>query len=111
RNAFPPSTQKQIIECCLRDFAKYPNIGNLDVHYILPKDGLWSLHERIFRKELDPDNEECRIPLKAHADASDTLSQYPASSNNMSSDSESSLHLPISDISTTASSSPRSTRK
>ncbi|CAG8554009.1 10479_t:CDS:2 [Paraglomus occultum] len=111
RNAFPPSTQKRIIECCLRDVAKYPNIGNLDVHYILPKDGLWSLHERIFKKELDPDDEECRVPLKAHADALDTLSsQYPASSNNdVSSDSESSL--PISDISTTASASPQSTRK
>ncbi|CAI2174970.1 19639_t:CDS:2 [Funneliformis geosporum] len=64
-NPFTPKAQKHIIKRCLRDFAKYPNKGNLDTHYLLPKEGLWNLHENIVNNDLNENHPQYFIPLKA----------------------------------------------
>ncbi|KAF0511022.1 Alkylated DNA repair protein alkB-like [Gigaspora margarita] len=65
RNPFTPDAQKNVIKRCLKDFTKHPNISNLDTHYILPKQGLWELYEKVFNNILDENDKECFIPLKA----------------------------------------------
>ncbi|CAG8540555.1 3894_t:CDS:2 [Funneliformis caledonium] len=57
--------QKHIIKRCLKDFAKDPNKSNLDTHYLLPKEGLWNLHENIVNSELNENHSQDFIPLKA----------------------------------------------
>nr|CAG8625977.1 14091_t:CDS:2 [Entrophospora candida] len=39
------------------NYAKSPNISNLDTHYLLPKDGLWNLHEKYFNKDHDDEKD------------------------------------------------------
>ncbi|CAJ0642007.1 7698_t:CDS:2 [Entrophospora sp. SA101] len=56
-NPFTPAIQKFIIKKCLKDYAKSPNISNLDTHYLLPKDGLWNLHEKYFNKDHDDEKD------------------------------------------------------
>ncbi|KAG9293657.1 hypothetical protein G9A89_018994 [Geosiphon pyriformis] len=65
RNPFTPQAQRRLIKRCMKDFAKFPNLNNLETHYALPKDGLWNLHQRIISGELPEDDQKCFIPLKA----------------------------------------------
>ncbi|CAG8469313.1 7830_t:CDS:2 [Cetraspora pellucida] len=64
-NPFTPDAQKHVIKRCLKDFTKHPNISNLDTHYVLPKQGIWEIYEKVFYNILDENDEECFIPLKA----------------------------------------------
>ncbi|CAG8450777.1 6123_t:CDS:2 [Cetraspora pellucida] len=64
-NPFTPDAQKHVIKRCLKDFTKHPNISNLDTHYVLPKQGIWELYEKVFNNILDENDKECFIPLKA----------------------------------------------
>ncbi|CAK5264246.1 unnamed protein product, partial [Mycena citricolor] len=41
-----PEKQRQLIRWCLADHSKHPNPTNLDVHYAIPEEGLWSLCRR-----------------------------------------------------------------
>jgi alkylated DNA repair protein alkB family protein 1 len=36
--------QRQLVRWSLSDHAKYPNETNLDMHYIIPQDGLWNTY-------------------------------------------------------------------
>ncbi|EXX51942.1 uncharacterized protein OCT59_023028 [Rhizophagus irregularis] len=72
-NPFTPEAQKNIIKRCLKDFAKYPNKNNLDTHYVLPKEGLWNLHEKIINGELDKNDSRCVVPLKASVTGQNSL--------------------------------------
>ncbi|RHZ77078.1 hypothetical protein Glove_186g49 [Diversispora epigaea] len=65
RNPFTPEAQKYIIKRCLKDFAKYPNKSNLDTHYALPKEGIWKLHEKVYNGQLNENDSEFYVPLKA----------------------------------------------
>lgn len=38
--------QRDLIRWSLKNHARYPNETNLDVHYILPQEGLWNAHLR-----------------------------------------------------------------
>jgi alkylated DNA repair protein alkB homolog 1 len=39
-----PGEQRDLVRWSLRDQARYPNDTNLDIHYHLPKDGLWNAY-------------------------------------------------------------------
>lgn len=67
RNPFTPRAQKHMIKRCLKDFAKYPNKSNLDTHYVLPKEGIWKLHEKVYNGQLNENDSEFYVPLKAIA--------------------------------------------
>ncbi|CAG8474315.1 9866_t:CDS:10 [Ambispora gerdemannii] len=68
RNPFTPNSQRQLVKRCVRDFACYPNINNLDTHYVLPKEGLWRVHEKVIKGELTKDDPEFYAPLKVTKD-------------------------------------------
>ncbi|KAH8108177.1 hypothetical protein BXZ70DRAFT_1015809, partial [Cristinia sonorae] len=38
--------QRRLIRWSIRDHACHPNETNLDTHYIIPEEGLWTIHER-----------------------------------------------------------------
>ncbi|KAJ6547479.1 hypothetical protein B0H19DRAFT_954661 [Mycena capillaripes] len=42
----PPEKQRELVRWSLADHARHPNETNLDIHYILPEDGLWTVYER-----------------------------------------------------------------
>ncbi|KAF9972490.1 hypothetical protein BGZ73_004398 [Actinomortierella ambigua] len=48
---FTPSAQKELIRNCLAKYSRHPNKSNLDTHYIVPEEGIWDLHEKVFKKE------------------------------------------------------------
>ncbi|ORY02811.1 hypothetical protein K493DRAFT_207828 [Basidiobolus meristosporus CBS 931.73] len=74
--AFSPDAQKDIIKSCLRNHAKHPNLSNLDAHYEVPDDGIWSLHEKVFKGELSEDDPSCVVPLKANKDDDEDIGAY-----------------------------------
>lgn len=37
----------------LSEHARYPNITNLDAHYVIPKEGIWQLYCRTSSSQLD----------------------------------------------------------
>lgn len=41
-----PGKQKELVCWSLADHARQPNETNLDIHYVLPEDGLWNVCER-----------------------------------------------------------------
>ncbi|KAJ7109292.1 hypothetical protein C8R44DRAFT_802121 [Mycena epipterygia] len=41
-----PGKQRELVRWSLADHARHPNETNLDTHYILPEDGLWTVCER-----------------------------------------------------------------
>ncbi|PIL30517.1 hypothetical protein GSI_07217 [Ganoderma sinense ZZ0214-1] len=43
----PHHEQRRLVRWALRDHARDPNETNLDTHYLLPQDGLWSRYLRI----------------------------------------------------------------
>ncbi|CAG8464511.1 7084_t:CDS:2 [Acaulospora colombiana] len=65
RNPFTPEAQKNIVKRCLEDFTRKPNLSNLDTHYVLPKQGIWELHERAYKGQLNEEDDEFFVPLKA----------------------------------------------
>ncbi|KAI8073115.1 hypothetical protein BC940DRAFT_211513, partial [Gongronella butleri] len=55
-NPFTDEAQRRLIELCLTDYAKPPNISNLDAHYVRPAAGVWDLYARALRGELTPED-------------------------------------------------------
>ncbi|KAJ7685103.1 hypothetical protein DFH06DRAFT_1157455 [Mycena polygramma] len=51
--------QRELVRWSLVDHARYPNETNLDIHYILPEDGLWTVCERA---RGDPSQDICVQP-------------------------------------------------
>lgn len=49
-----PDQQKALVRWSLRDHAKAPNETNLDTHYNIPSEGIWSLHCQSKSAILDP---------------------------------------------------------
>ncbi|KAJ7709988.1 hypothetical protein B0H17DRAFT_1030105 [Mycena rosella] len=41
-----PGKQRELVQWSLVDHARHPNETNLDIHYILPEEGLWNVVER-----------------------------------------------------------------
>ncbi|KAF8212331.1 hypothetical protein K438DRAFT_1806362 [Mycena galopus ATCC 62051] len=41
-----PEKQKELVRWSLADHARHPNETNLDIHYLLPEEGLWTVCER-----------------------------------------------------------------
>ncbi|KAJ7098004.1 hypothetical protein B0H15DRAFT_823718 [Mycena belliarum] len=41
-----PEKQRKLVRWSLADHARHPNETNLDIHYILPEEGLWNVCER-----------------------------------------------------------------
>ncbi|CAG8568010.1 10641_t:CDS:2, partial [Acaulospora morrowiae] len=75
QNPFTPEAQKYIIKRCLKDFAKKPNLCNLDTHYVLPNQGIWELHEKVYKGQLNENDKEFFVPLKA-ASMEEITEQY-----------------------------------
>ncbi|KAJ3176514.1 hypothetical protein HDU87_005208 [Geranomyces variabilis] len=46
RGVFAPDAQVKVVQACLSEFARHPNVTNLDTHYRLPEGGLWAQAER-----------------------------------------------------------------
>ncbi|KAJ7740700.1 hypothetical protein DFH07DRAFT_926444 [Mycena maculata] len=63
-----PGKQRELVRWSLVDHARQPNETNLDVHYVLPEDGLWNVCERARR---DPSQDICVQP-RASTSASHT---------------------------------------
>ncbi|KAJ6596809.1 hypothetical protein DFH09DRAFT_1132793 [Mycena vulgaris] len=54
-----PEKQRELVRWSLVDHARHPNETNLDIHYILPKEGLWNVSER---GRGDPSQDICVQP-------------------------------------------------
>ncbi|KAJ7273622.1 hypothetical protein B0H12DRAFT_1090244 [Mycena haematopus] len=62
--------QKELVRWSLADHARYPNETNLDIHYILPNEGLWTVCERVRRDPsqdipVQPRASTCKLPPAA----------------------------------------------
>ncbi|KAI8075040.1 hypothetical protein BC940DRAFT_363091 [Gongronella butleri] len=44
-NPFSPAAQRHLIQQCLREYPKAPNVSNLHTHYHVPPAGLWPLFQ------------------------------------------------------------------
>jgi hypothetical protein len=42
-----PEKQRHLVRWSLADHARWPNQTNLDIHYVLPEEGLWTVCERV----------------------------------------------------------------
>ncbi|EIW84998.1 hypothetical protein CONPUDRAFT_117367 [Coniophora puteana RWD-64-598 SS2] len=49
-----PQKQRALVRWALRDHARPPNETNLDTHYVLPSDGLWTAHLSPSHPLIDP---------------------------------------------------------
>ncbi|KAJ3217205.1 hypothetical protein HDU67_008334 [Dinochytrium kinnereticum] len=80
-NPFTNSAQVDIITHCLRDWARHPNVTNLDTHYFLPSEGLWNAHEkqqRDFKRGIaDTAILERRINTEENGGLYEETQQYP----------------------------------
>ncbi|KAK9765061.1 hypothetical protein K7432_006905 [Basidiobolus ranarum] len=74
--AFSEDAQRNIIKSCLRDHSKHPNLSNLDTHYEVPDEGIWKLHEKVFKGELSPQDPSCIVPLKDKTNTEDGVGVY-----------------------------------
>ncbi|KAJ7046694.1 hypothetical protein C8F04DRAFT_1061399 [Mycena alexandri] len=54
-----PQKQRELVQWSLADHARHPNETNLDIHYVLPEDGLWNVCERA---RDDPTEDICVQP-------------------------------------------------
>jgi alkylated DNA repair protein alkB family protein 1 len=61
-NAMTAKAQRHLIKQCLAVYPLHPNISNLDTHYDIPENGLWSLFEKQKNKTLKP--QEALVPKK-----------------------------------------------
>ncbi|KAI8982605.1 hypothetical protein BDB01DRAFT_843449 [Pilobolus umbonatus] len=69
-NAFTPKAQRYLIKQCLSVYSKPPNTSNLDTHYHMPQNGIWSLYEEQEEGELRPDDERYYVPKKTSTSSS-----------------------------------------
>ncbi|KAH6580298.1 hypothetical protein BASA50_004316 [Batrachochytrium salamandrivorans] len=46
KRAIPPLLQRQLVRECLATHSRLPNLSNLDAHYNVPAEGLWSMYCR-----------------------------------------------------------------
>lgn len=53
-NPFSHQGQRQLIRECLSLYTRPPNTSNLDTHYAIPDEGLWTLCEKEHHHQLDP---------------------------------------------------------
>ncbi|KXN82063.1 Alpha-ketoglutarate-dependent dioxygenase alkB [Leucoagaricus sp. SymC.cos] len=51
--------QRRLIRYALADHAKYPNDTNLDIHYVVPPEGVWNAH---LKSLSDPDSAKLILP-------------------------------------------------
>lgn len=62
-----PNEQRRLIKAILEDYAKAPNENNLDIHYILPEDGIWPSWKAYNDRKAKGYSEEPIIATKASA--------------------------------------------
>lgn len=63
--------QRRLVRWALRDHARTPNETNLDTHYLLPRDGLWSQYLRVRKGECEDTNilpRASQVPSEAGQD-------------------------------------------
>ena len=69
----PHDEQRQLVRWALRDHARDPNETNLDTHYLLPRDGLWTQYLRMRKGECEDievlSRASLQVPLEAGQDA------------------------------------------
>lgn len=83
-----PDQQAALVRWCLQEHSRAPNETNLDTHYDIPSEGLWSMYSRERNSEGSP---QLISPKQAGSDASmpvsgprRLVSNTPASINNYS---------------------------
>ncbi|KAG0229196.1 hypothetical protein BGW42_001752 [Actinomortierella wolfii] len=65
---FAPSAQRELIRNCLAKYSRHPNKSNLDTHYLVPDEGIWELHEKVFKRETNLDDPSVFVQKKAKLD-------------------------------------------
>ncbi|KAG0269453.1 hypothetical protein DFQ27_003365 [Actinomortierella ambigua] len=65
---FTPSAQKELIRNCLAKYSRHPNKSNLDTHYIVPDEGVWQLHEKVFKGETTLEDPSVFVQKRAKVD-------------------------------------------
>ncbi|KAJ7452508.1 hypothetical protein B0H11DRAFT_2176658 [Mycena galericulata] len=61
-----PKKQRELVRWSLADHARQPNETNLDIHYVLPEEGLWNACERA---RDDPSQDICVLPRASTSSA------------------------------------------
>ncbi|KAN0076875.1 hypothetical protein V8E55_010730 [Tylopilus felleus] len=87
-----PQDQRRLVRWSLRDHARHPNETNLDTHYILPPEGIWTTHLQsrtagteppLIRTKASLDSES--LPRPSSSGSRQLISNDPASVDNFSS--------------------------
>lgn len=79
-NPFNNSQQKVMIQQCLSEYTKLPNVSNLDTHYVLPIDSLWDRYARFRRGEILDSDQDAWIQLRKESGSRDQVG-YPDENN------------------------------
>ncbi|KAI9197116.1 uncharacterized protein BJ171DRAFT_522715 [Polychytrium aggregatum] len=64
-NPFTEESQRTLVRACLQDYAKPPNVTNLDTHYVLPESGLWSIYEDFVTHDRSLDDPSMMVALRS----------------------------------------------
>ncbi|KAJ6630707.1 hypothetical protein B0H10DRAFT_1982559 [Mycena sp. CBHHK59/15] len=68
-----PEQQRKLVQWSLADHARHPNETNLDVHYVLPEEGLWTICEQA---RGDPER-DIEVQPRASTSTSETPVEEP----------------------------------
>ena len=68
----PPEEQRHLVQWSLKDHAKSPNETNLDTHYMLPPEGLWTVYLNSLRSGTDEETIQPKVSTSSPSPASST---------------------------------------
>ncbi|ORX55208.1 Yip1-domain-containing protein [Hesseltinella vesiculosa] len=81
-NPFSPSAQRHLIQQCLSEYPKSPNVSNLHTHYRVPDTGLWPLFQQEAQGLRSMDDPSGFVPKKSLVTTADDTQTVPVPAQN-----------------------------